>query len=103
MKQRLVTRLAHDSGSEEVVADSTAALPTHPCATGLLQGVTLRSLQTHHDERGSLTELFRASWETGIDAVQWNHSVSKARVLRGVHVHVKHADYLILEVWSCSE
>ena len=56
----------------------------------------MRSLQTNHDERGSLTELFRASWETGVEVVQWNYSQSEARVLRGVHVHVKHADYLIL-------
>ena len=96
MKQRLVSRLAHDSRSEEVVADSTAALRAHPCGDSLPQGVTLRSLQMHQDERGSLTELFRASWETAIDVVQWNYSESEARVLRGVHVHVKHADYLIL-------
>jgi dTDP-4-dehydrorhamnose 3,5-epimerase len=96
MKESLASRLAHDSSSEELFADSSASLLVSQRAESLPQGVSLRSLQTHRDERGSLTELFRASWVAGIDVVQWNYSESEARVLRGVHVHVKHADYLIL-------
>jgi dTDP-4-dehydrorhamnose 3,5-epimerase len=96
MKENLALRLAHDSSSKEVFADSRTSLQSSQCGESLPQGVSLRSLQTHHDERGSLTELFRASWVAGTDVVQWNYSESKARVLRGVHVHVKHADYLIL-------
>ena len=30
------------------------------------------------------------------DFLQWNVVKSNAKVLRGVHVHVKHADYLVL-------
>jgi len=96
MKENSLLRLAHDSSSKEAFAGSSLSLHASPRAESLPQGVSLRSLQTHHDERGSLTELFRASWETGIDVVQWNYTESEARVLRGVHVHVKHADYLIL-------
>jgi dTDP-4-dehydrorhamnose 3,5-epimerase len=96
MKENLALRLAHDSSSKEVFADSSASLQASQRGESLPQGVSLQTLQTHHDERGSLTELFRASWVAGIDVVQWNYSESKARVLRGVHVHVKHADYLIL-------
>jgi dTDP-4-dehydrorhamnose 3,5-epimerase len=96
MKENLALRLAHDNSSKEVFADSSANLQATQRAENFPQGVSLRSLQTHHDERGSLTELFRASWETGIDVVQWNYSESEAKVLRGVHVHLKHADYLIL-------
>jgi len=96
MRENLAPRLAHDSSSKEVFADSSASLRASQCDESLPQGVSLRSLQTRHDERGSLTELFRASEVAGIDVVQWNYSESKARVLRGVHVHVKHADYLIL-------
>ena len=96
MKENLALRLAHDNSSKEVFTDSSASLRASQRGESLPQGVSLRSLQTHHDERGSLTELFRASWVAGTDVVQWNYSESKARVLRGVHVHVKHADYLIL-------
>lgn len=96
MKENSVSRLAHDSSSKEAFAGSSLSLHVSPRTESLPQGVSLRSLQTHHDERGSLTELFRASWEAGIEIVQWNYTESEARVLRGVHVHVKHADYLIL-------
>ena len=89
-------RLAHDSSSKESFAGLSLSLRSSPLTENLPQGVSLRSLQTHHDERGSLTELFRASWDIGIDAVQWNYCESEANVLRGVHMHVKHADYLIL-------
>src|SRR5882724_7408189 len=89
-------RLAHDSSSKESFAGLSLSLRRSPLAESLPQGVSLRSLQTHHDERGSLTELFRASWDIGIDVVQWNYCESEANVLRGVHAHVKHADYLIL-------
>lgn len=59
-------------------------------------GVRSRPLVRHADERGSFTELFRAEWPTGIAPVQWNAVASRAGVLRGVHVHVRHDDYLIV-------
>ena len=96
MKEDSVSRLANDRSAKEAFAASSASLHASPRDQNLPQGVSVRSLQTHHDERGSLTELFRASWGTGIDVVQWNYSESEAGVLRGVHVHVKHADYLIV-------
>ena len=96
MKEDSVSRLANDSSAKEAFAAASASLHASPRAQNLPEGVSVRSLQIHHDERGSLTEFFRASWDTGIDVVQWNYSESEARVLRGVHVHVKHADYLIV-------
>jgi dTDP-4-dehydrorhamnose 3,5-epimerase len=63
----------------------TASLPA---------GVALHPLQTHGDDRGTFTELFREEWPTGVRPVQWNVVRSQPRVLRGVHVHVVHADYL---------
>jgi dTDP-4-dehydrorhamnose 3,5-epimerase len=95
MKERLASRLPHDGNSEEVVADCATAPGTTTCEN-LPQGVILRSLQTHHDERGALSELFRASWDTQVEPLQWNFAESEARVLRGVHIHANHADYLIL-------
>lgn len=61
----------------------------------LPDGCALIPLTTHHDERGALTEIFRAEWPTGIRPVQWNFVRSRADVLRGVHVHVEHDDYLV--------
>ncbi len=63
-------------------------------AKNLPAGVQLRSLATHRDQRGDLTELFRAHWDTDIVPVQWNLVRSSASVLRGVHLHLKHSDYL---------
>ncbi len=79
-----------------MITHSDAIAPAHRCAERLPQGVSLSSLQKQNDGRGSLTELFRTSWETGIDAVQWNFVESEGAVLRGVHVHIKHFDYLVL-------
>jgi dTDP-4-dehydrorhamnose 3,5-epimerase len=65
-------------------------------AEALPEGVRLHRLKTHRDSRGSLTELFRRSWEPGFDAVQWNFVQSVPNVLRGVHLHSKHTDYLVI-------
>src|SRR5262245_34707583 len=59
-------------------------------------GVRARALVTHGDQRGSLTEMFRAAWEPELAVVQWNIVRSEANVLRGVHLHVRHADYLVV-------
>ncbi len=65
-------------------------------AIDLPAGVHLRPLQGNEDDRGIFTEVFRKVWDTGVDPVQWNFVTSGAGVLRGVHVHVRHDDYLIL-------
>jgi dTDP-4-dehydrorhamnose 3,5-epimerase len=59
-------------------------------------GVTLHKLEPHSDSRGTFTELFRVSWSTGVAPVQWNVVRSEAGVLRGVHAHFRHTDYLTL-------
>jgi dTDP-4-dehydrorhamnose 3,5-epimerase len=48
----------------------------------------------HADSRGVFTELFRDSWELGVVPAQWNVVSSVANVLRGVHAHWRHTDYL---------
>ena len=60
----------------------------------LPHGVVLTPLTPHRDDRGTFVEAFRASWSTDIVPVQWNVVTSGAGVLRGVHVHRRHADYL---------
>jgi hypothetical protein len=58
--------------------------------------VRLSALEPHSDDRGIFLELFRREWATGVDPVQWNAVHSNAGVLRGVHVHPRHDDYLIV-------
>ena len=60
----------------------------------LPSGVRLISPETHRDRRGTFTEIFRQEWEAGPVPVQWNLVFSRARVLRGVHVHLRHTDYV---------
>jgi dTDP-4-dehydrorhamnose 3,5-epimerase len=50
----------------------------------------------HRDDRGVFTELFRQQWKLGVEPIQWNCVLSDPGVLRGVHVHLRHADYLVL-------
>jgi dTDP-4-dehydrorhamnose 3,5-epimerase len=59
-----------------------------------IDGVILSALTPHNDHRGRLTEVFRQSWLPDARFVQWNLVHSKGNTLRGVHLHVKHADYL---------
>jgi len=59
-----------------------------------VDGVALIALQTYADARGDLTELFRDTW-VNERPVQWNLVESRANTLRGVHVHVRHADYVV--------
>src|SRR5687767_6795800 len=75
------------------VMASEAAVPG---AVELAISVLLRPLTTHPDERGALTEIYRSAWDTGIDPVQWNCLVSEAQVVRGVHVHIAHTDYVLV-------
>jgi dTDP-4-dehydrorhamnose 3,5-epimerase len=60
----------------------------------LPDGVALRPLTMNRDSRGSFTELFRDEWETGLSPVQWNAVSSEPGTLRGVHLHIRHDDYL---------
>lgn len=62
----------------------------------LPHGVSVRRLEPHADDRGTFTELHRLEWGTGVEPVQWNAVHSEAGVLRGVHVHVRHSDYLVV-------
>ena len=65
-------------------------------------GVQLRPLRPHADDRGTFTELFRGEWGAGVEPVQWNAVSSAAGVVRGVHAHARHDDYLILYAGSAT-
>jgi dTDP-4-dehydrorhamnose 3,5-epimerase len=57
-------------------------------------GTSTHRLKPNTDDRGTFTEVFRDSWAVGVEPVQWNVVRSAANVLRGVHVHHTHRDYL---------
>jgi len=59
-----------------------------------LDGVRIIDLTPHRDERGVLTEIFRESWNAGVQPRQWNVVHSEQNVLRGFHAHWQHSDYL---------
>jgi len=59
-----------------------------------LHGVYTIDLIAHGDHRGAFTELFRQAWIQTPEPVQWNAVRSVPHTLRGVHVHLRHADYL---------
>ena len=56
-----------------------------------IPGVVLREIEVHRDDRGQFAEIFRAT-NAPHTFVQANHSVSEARVLRGMHFHRRQAD-----------
>lgn len=60
-------------------------------------GVRMVGLPTFADERGRLVETFRREWfpEIPWDAVQGNRSDSRKGVLRGLHYHLRQADYWV--------
>ena len=62
----------------------------------LPQGVRHIPLESRPDARGRLVEMFRESNAPEAAAVQWNVVDSKPGVLRGVHVHRTHWDYLVV-------
>lgn len=58
-----------------------------------IAGLSVFRLESHRDERGSLTETYRRSWlERGREAVQANVSRSHPGVLRGLHWHANQSD-----------
>ena len=64
------------------------------------RGAWRRHSVTHADGRGSFSELWRASWFQGfgvadapLEMAQANVSRSDAGVLRGLHFHLRQADY----------
>lgn len=73
-----------------------------PAESSLPEGVRLTPLQVHDDPRGSFTEIFRSAWDTGVEPLQWNAVASAPSVMRGVHVHVLHDDYLVVVAGSAT-
>jgi dTDP-4-dehydrorhamnose 3,5-epimerase len=60
----------------------------------LLNSTFLSDLVCHEDDRGEFTELYRESWYEDFRTIQWNMVSSKEGILRGVHAHKVHYDFL---------
>lgn len=59
-----------------------------------MPNVKLHKLKTHSDDRGELTEIFRQEWFSD-NYCQVNYVYSAKNVLRGVHVHHRHSDFIV--------
>jgi len=60
-----------------------------------IDGLMHVQLERYRDRRGQFSEIFRKEWfpDQKWAAVQSNHSVSRAGVLRGLHYHHLQVDY----------
>lgn len=58
-----------------------------------LAGLEIRVATSHKDARGAFTEVFSEDWGLGIDPAQWSVVQSEPRVLRGMHLHLRHDEY----------
>jgi dTDP-4-dehydrorhamnose 3,5-epimerase len=66
-----------------------------------IEGVRVIDLDAHVDDRGSLAEVYRASWMPAVrPIVQANLSRSRAGVLRGMHFHRRQTDHWVIESGS---
>lgn len=59
-----------------------------------IEGVVVRELKAYPDPRGRFLETYRQEWFPGKPAmIQGNRSDNIGNVLRGLHYHLKQADY----------
>ena len=77
-----------------MVTDGAARAPRGPGGAILPPGVVLRDVLVVSDARGLLVELDRLSWHGAEAPRQWNVMVSGGNTLRGLHVHLRHTDWI---------
>ena len=66
-----------------------------------ITGVVLRKLTAHTDPRGAFTEVYSDEWGLALAPRQWSIVHSRARTLRGMHLHRRHAEYFLLLTGRC--
>jgi dTDP-4-dehydrorhamnose 3,5-epimerase len=68
-----------------------------PTESQKIRGVHVVPLRSFADDRGYFFESYRRAWVPGVrDMVQGNCSFSKKGVLRGLHYHLKQADFWVV-------
>ncbi|MCC7494709.1 MAG: dTDP-4-dehydrorhamnose 3,5-epimerase family protein [Fimbriimonadaceae bacterium] len=85
-------------GTDCVVTPETVRAPRRTATA--IAGVWHHRLDSHPDSRGDFTEVWRDEWALCRQPVQWNLARNRAGVLRGVHLHHRHHDYLVLTAGS---
>jgi len=61
-----------------------------------LNKVSFIKLEDHNDNRGTFTEIFKSEWSSCLEANQWSIVRSRAKTLRGMHLHHRHEEYFLL-------
>lgn len=64
-------------------------------AVSLPDGVRVIDLPAFRDARGTVVETFRPDWLPDFASSQWTLLHSDARVVRGVHCHLRRTDYVV--------
>ena len=79
-----------------MISRAAAEGKTRLIAGTVPHGVRLYSLTSHEDQRGSFTEIFQNNWRVGFAPVQWSSVSSGAGVLRGMYLHQRHDELIIV-------
>ena len=67
----------------------------------MLQDVLLRDIKVQADHRGSFSEIYTDRWSLPIAPRQWSLVRSTAGTLRGMHLHIRHDEYLMPVLGKC--
>ncbi len=68
----------------------------------MIEGVLVRGIDVQLDERGSFAEVFSDRWDLPIEPRQWSLVRSVAGTLRGMHLHIRHDEYLLPIIGRCT-
>lgn len=83
------TAVSNESASEPSKSDFSVSTPNVSDS----RDATLKTLTIHRDNRGNVRETFRASWFPEVPPIQQLvRSKSKAKTVRGMHLHRKQWD-----------
>lgn len=77
--------VSDEPDSEQTMLESDSGLPA---------GVFVTDAIRHADDRGYVSEIYHKDDPHGVDLVQWNVAYDVTSVMRGVHVHLRHTDYV---------
>jgi dTDP-4-dehydrorhamnose 3,5-epimerase len=61
-----------------------------------IEGLRLVPLAPRRDVRGVFLEVFKDSWDLPVRPTQWSVVQSRARALRGLHLHLRHDEMFVL-------
>ncbi len=82
--------------TDAIMSNSHVPQVEHLVAGTPLAGVVLLRHRAHRDARGAFTELFRQSARNPFVPAQWSLVESTAGTLRGMHLHRRHDESLLV-------